>query len=178
MIRQIEKDPPGRTAWAGKVALWILMLTVALLFGSISLLFLATHRSGQLTIPSLFFLSTLILGASSLLLHLGLRRTAQGDYRRWLGAAMLLGVIFLVSQGWAWYELYGAGLYMQTDRGAAFLYLLTGLHGLHIVGGLLFLRYVWMPVPQRTRYLEMAVFFWDFLGVLWCYLLGLLMLNL
>ncbi|RMG56486.1 MAG: hypothetical protein D6722_26410 [Bacteroidetes bacterium] len=164
-------------ALAGKMGLWILMVTIILLFGTLGLAFLfSTRPDTSLQVPPLFFLSTLILAISSFLLHKGWQDRERG--RTLLGPAAGLGVVFLATQAVAWVQLYQAGGDWMLNRKAAFLYLLTGLHAAHLVGGLIFLAVVWRSYARRGRRLhESALFFWHFLGVLWVYLLVLLLVQ-
>lgn len=171
--------PDSPASLAGKMGLWILMLTIILLFGTLGLAFLfSTRPETPLPIPPLFYASTFVLALSSFLLHRGWQRQDGGVQRTWLGPGIGSGVLFLVLQGVAWVQLYTSGWDFIQSRKAAFLYLLTGLHAAHLVGGLLFLLYVWRTYARRGRDLhESALYFWHFLGVLWLYLLAIMVVN-
>jgi cytochrome c oxidase subunit 3 len=61
---------------------------------------------------------------------------------RWLGLSALLGVLFIAGQLAAWRQLVHAGVYLPSTLQSGFFYILTGLHGLHIVGGVIALGFV------------------------------------
>ena len=79
-----------------------------------------------------------------------------------------------------WQALSARGLFLASNPANSFYYVLTAGHGLHLLGGLLSLGYVWLRVraPQRwaTReaVIEAAALYWHFMDVLWIYILGLL----
>jgi len=91
--------------------------------------------------------------------------------------ATVLGVVFLAGQILAWRQLAATGIFLASSPHSSFFYLLTGAHGVHILGGLIALFYA-VGKTRTTGSVE-AVFepaatFWHFLGVLWLYLLVLL----
>ncbi len=170
----------GNAGMVSKMGIWLLMITVALLFGAISLLFLSTQDSTvRYQIPWGFYMNTGILLLSSILLHIGwLGRSAKGRVTL-LPITILVGVIFLLGQGFAWYQLIDQGMGISNaGPKISYLYILTGLHAVHLIGGLLFLVYVWITYAKRgRRYVEVAIYFWHFLGVLWIYLLAVMLVN-
>ena len=94
--------------------------------------------------PSVWVSTMLLLLASGLLIR-GARRTRAGALdgsRKDILLALAMGAAFLVSQATAWTALRDAGLFVATNPASSFIYLLTGLHGLHIVGGLVALGWV------------------------------------
>ena len=170
----------GNASMVNKVGIWLLMITITILFGSLGLGFMmTTHTEGSLSLPWIFYANTLVLLISSLLLHFGWVNRIKKGKTIMLKTTLALGVLILISQSFAWYQLYAAGLEI-TGAGLkiSYLYILTGLHAAHIIGGLLFLLYVKVNYHKKGRkYLETAVFFWHFLGVLWLYLLVMMVLN-
>jgi cytochrome c oxidase subunit 3 len=164
---------------ARKMALWLLMVSVTLLFGALGLAYLSTTaREARISVPPLFVWNTLALVMSSVLLHSGWvkRKRFEG---RLMAITLVLGGVFLVAQAFAWYQLYAQGLFLNgVSRKISFLYVLTGIHAAHLVGGLAFLAFAWYQLRQgKHTYYESAVYFWHFLGVLWIYLLGMLFIN-
>lgn len=165
-----------------RMSLWLLMITIILLFGTLSVVFLLVEKPDasafNLHIPSVFYLNTLALALSSLLLHRGLEKLkSQEEISLW--PALVLGIAFLAGQIWGWIEMNSEGLYFQQSHPkVSFLYVLTGLHGLHLIGGLIFLGVLefWRKA-NKPRLLDMAVYFWHFLGVLWVYLLIILLVE-
>ena len=89
--------------------------------------------------------------------------------------------VFLAGQLWAWQQLNAAGYYLTTNPANAFFYLLTALHGLHLLGGL----WVWARTSVRLQRgaavrevrlsVELCTVYWHFLLVVWLVLFGLLL---
>src|SRR5919107_4430981 len=103
--------------------------------------------------PSFVYLSTGLIILSSL--TFARAKTALGHkepaaYRLWLGVTLLLGLGFLASQVLAWRELVGRGLYLASNPHSSFFYVLTGLHGLHLAGGIIGLGYL-LARARRER---------------------------
>lgn len=183
---------------------------MGLLFASLAMLFAATiigvmvvrfapggERWGGLGVPSALYLSTALLAASTVALERAvgrLRRGEQRSFRRWLRTTWWLGVAFVVAQGFSWWRL---GRMLEGPAGAEasrigeasvaallpaawIVVVLTALHALHVVGGL-----VAMGVSVRHaaagRYtasawsgLRLARAYWHFLAVVWIALLATL----
>src|SRR5579884_2348978 len=100
--------------------------------------------------------------------------------QRALRATAVLGGLFVVGQLAAWKQLAAQGIYLATNPHSAFFYLMTGVHGLHLLGGLVALAVV-LVRAARGRYTPEAhggltafALYWHFLDVLWVYLFVLL----
>lgn len=174
-----QSDSSEASQLSGKMGVWLLMITITILFGALSLAYMTVGQTSiQLQIPWSFYLNTGILVLSSIMLHYGWVKRHRVGKGIILRPAVWLGIIFLVSQGFAWYQLYQHGMEIDSSQKISFLYLLTGLHAAHLVGGIGFLAYVWATYQRKGRqYLETAVYFWHFLGILWVYLLCVLVAN-
>ena len=177
MMNQNSGDtlPDPRTQMAGKTGLWILMITIIILFGTLTFAFLASARKGIiLDLPYAFYGNTIFLLLSSWFVHRSMEHEGERR-RRSLLLSLGMGVLFLIGQAFAWVVLIQNGLHFTgSGREISYVYLLSGLHALHILAGLLFLAFVYRK--GNAHRLEMAVFFWHFLGVLWLFLLMVLSL--
>jgi heme/copper-type cytochrome/quinol oxidase subunit 3 len=120
--------------------------------------------------------NTLVIGASSLALHLAARALRALDargLRRWLFAAAGLGVLFLLLQVLQWSLLLKAGLtFTGTTYGTTF-YVLTGVHAAHAFSGALWLlvialrqKELWVP-DRRQKTFEVCALYWHFVGLVW-----------
>ena len=89
--------------------------------------------------------------------------------RQWLIATLLLGLAFLAGQVGVFSQLASAGLYLNTGRQASFYYVLTALHGLHVLGGIAALA--WTARQMKAAALETTAIYWHFMSGLWLYLL-------
>ena len=161
-----------------KLGIALLMLTIIVLFTTLGAAFVRANKHIQFELPVLFYINTLILLGSSIFLHMAWTGKQEDKARLFVSLAVIFGLGFLISQGIAWGQLYGSGIDLaNSGQMASYLYVLTGLHALHIVGGLGFLAYVYFAYEGNGKnYLESALFFWHFLGLLWIYLICLLLI--
>ena len=93
---------------------------------------------------------------------------------------MLLGLCFLAAQLVLWKSLVASGFYINKNHHSGYAYIFTGLHGAHLIGGLIALGYVmlrerskWTAVRRRVS-VDATVLYWHFLDILWIYLLALI----
>lgn len=155
------------------------MITVTILFGALSLAYFGSPKTGTLSIPSLFYLNTVLLVASSVCLQVGWNKRAHFSGKQYVHLAILFGACFLIAQGIAYWELAERDLWItEATREVQYLYVLSGLHALHLIGGIIFLAVVHGPTGKASeKRAELALFFWHFLGVLWIYLLLVMLLG-
>jgi cytochrome c oxidase subunit III len=105
-----------------------------------------------------------------------------GDERSfpWLGVTVVLGLGFLFGQWMAWKELAYRGFFLATSPSSSFVYLLTGVHALHLVGGVVALLYAAVsalmrrPVEARRIVVDITAWYWHFMALLWIYVFALL----
>jgi cytochrome c oxidase subunit 3 len=167
------------------------LTSVTMLFLGLTSAYFFRQGSGlsvrSIQMPALLVVNTLILAASSVTMERARRAVqfagnglASRTLGLSLGATLLFGIVFVVGQLAVWRQLADKGIYLSTNPHSSFFYLLTGLHGLHLLGGVVALSYLfsrtWRPggVPPDTRSVEVAAIYWHFMGVLWLYLLMLL----
>lgn len=134
--------------------------------------------------PSILWFNTGLLIAASVAMQMA-RKTAEGgggSLRLRVAAAGVLAIAFLLGQWLAWNALQVAGYYATSNPANAFFFLLTGLHGVHLAGGLL----VWARTMWRSgrvdeedrvqRSIALCSLYWHYLLLLWLVLFAL-MLN-
>ena len=98
----------------------------------------------------------------------------------WLGATLVLGLGFLAGQYVAWRDLMARGIYMSGTPSSSFFYILTGMHAIHLLGGILALFYALFVVrghhgfDRRRVTLDVTSWYWHSMTVLWVYILFLL----
>jgi cytochrome c oxidase subunit 3 len=98
----------------------------------------------------------------------------------WLAITIVLGLAFLVGQWTAWKQLAANGFYVATTPSSSFVYLLTGAHAVHLMGGVLALLVAGMfallrlPVTTRSIVVDVTAWYWHFMAALWVYILCLL----
>ena len=169
---------PARTGvWAGIAA--ITMMFAA--FVSALLVRQGEADWVRVQLPPILYVNTLALMASSVTLERA--RARGGETRsRWLSITLVLGLLFLGGQVLAWRSLVAQGLYLATSPASAFVYVLTAVHGTHLLGGIAALVYVRRraqrdPGPGAAGALAAAAGYWHFLTVLWVCLLLILTLR-
>ncbi|HEU0310819.1 MAG TPA: cytochrome c oxidase subunit 3 [Sphingomicrobium sp.] len=130
--------------------------------------------------PPLLWINSFVLLLSSVaweVARAGLRQGQADILRRALYGAGVLGILFLVGQLLLWREFSQTGYYASANPANAFFYLITGLHGLHIAGGLFF----WARAVRGMRAgadvklpVELCAVYWHFLLLVWALMLALL----
>ena len=116
---------------------------------------------------------TAVLIVSSFTLHVAVGAARGEDRRRavrWMTVTLVLGVLFVANQGLEYAE---ADFSISSHAYGSIFYLLTGFHGLHVIGGLLFMGAVIWMISGRTRRapavptMEMCAYYWHFVDVVW-----------
>jgi cytochrome c oxidase subunit 3 len=148
-------------------------------------------------LPMLLVVNTCVLLLSSVGMELARRQTrrelaalpsaeeagATGKEREqvtWLGMTVALGLLFLYGQWMAWRQLAARGFYVSTTPSSSFVYLLTGTHAVHLMGGVLALLVAGLfallrrPVTTRSIVVDVTAWYWHFMAVLWVYIFCLL----
>jgi len=103
--------------------------------------------------------------------------------KRWLAIGGTLGLAFLVGQLAAWRQLVNAGVYLPSTLQSSFFYILTGLHGLHLLAGIVVLGIVLVMALKnrlsavRHEPLKLFATYWHVMDALWIYLFLLLLLT-
>jgi heme/copper-type cytochrome/quinol oxidase subunit 3 len=141
----------GDTALFGLLAF---LGTVSMLFIGFTSAYMIRRTSVDwrpLRAPGILWANTAALAASSLALQVARRRLREWDLRSvlpWVAATGALGVLFLAGQVLAWRSLAAQGVFLATNPHSSFFYMLTGLHGLHLLGGLAWFAVVLVRVRR------------------------------
>ncbi len=179
MIRETQRAEAGRLAVSSaQLGVWIFLATATMLFAGFTSAYLVRQTGSDwrpIPLPPLLWLNTGVILASSFSLERGRARLHARSGRRWLLAAWLLGIAFLAGQVMAWKFLADRGVYLPTNPHSSFFYILTGVHGLHVMGGLAALASVFlirkhMPAGRWEQRLKVCATYWHFVGALWLYL--------
>ncbi len=191
-IRSV-KDYSGEPTRTG---IWVGLAAIAMTFAALTSALYVREGAAtdwhHIVLPPILFFNTLALVASSFTLEIARRRVASfmrgEEIRRsvpmlWLQLSMLLGLVFVVGQYLAWLNLRAQGLYLPTNPNSSFFYVLTGVHVVHVLGGLGGLtRVIWkFRSPSRLlrrSTIDATSYYWHFMGMLWIYLLGVLWIKL
>jgi cytochrome c oxidase subunit 3 len=169
-----------------RIALTIFLVVVSVIFSLLAVSYYIRMDLGDwvpMSDPSLLWLNTALLIVSSIFFQLA-RNTAQGTdllrTRKLFVGAGLFAVLFVIGQTVAWQQLTSNGFTVSNSPASSFFYLLTGMHVLHIVGGL----WVWSKTTFRfygqselskvKLNIELCTTYWHFLLVLWIFIFAVL----
>jgi cytochrome c oxidase subunit III len=109
-------------------------------------------------------------------------RVSENMEMPWLSTTIALGLLFLFGQWMAWKQLEANGFYVATTPSSSFVYLLTGAHAIHLMGGVVALLAAGMLALLRRRMttqsvvVDVTAWYWHFMAVLWVYIFCLLKL--
>ncbi len=174
-----------------KFALWIAMASMTMMFGAFTSAYIVRQSAGnwlEFELPNIFFVSTVVLLVSSLTLHTAYRSFVNNmeiRYKSLLVVSFLLGITFLILQYLGWTSLFSVGIDLKGNPSGSFLYVITGMHALHIVGGLAamlvgvliaFTRKYKITQRRKINF-ELTLQYWHFVDLLWVYLLIFLYLS-
>jgi cytochrome c oxidase subunit 3 len=183
-----------KSAKGSESGIWIALFAITMSFAAFtSALFIrqASTDWTHLAAPPILFATTAILLFSSATMELSRRaidaRSApQLNERRkalvLLAVTLLLGLAFVAGQYSAWRHLAAQGLYLATNPNSSFFYLLTGVHALHVLGGVAALLYLLAQFGARhsvrRNLVNGVAIYWHFMAALWLYLLVVICVRL
>jgi cytochrome c oxidase subunit 3 len=172
---------------AGQTGLWLFLAVVSSMF----LLFIVSYYTRsqfpdweKLTDPNILWVNTGLLLLASVALQLAsnaAKRDAASTLRNALIASSLLTVAFVGGQLVAWEQLISAGYYVQGNPSTAFFYLVTGLHAIHLLGGLWYMLLVVIRLNRKQQHekalksVALCATYWHYLLLVWLVLFALLL---
>ncbi len=137
--------------------------------------------------PGYFYYSTVVMLVSSITIQLALKafkERSMKQYRRLITVTALLGTAFVVLQWLGFRELWNSGIDFKGSGAGQFLYIIFGLHALHVLGGVIALVVMFIKAfSSRIRNynpvsIELASTYWHFVDLLWVYLFVFFILTL
>jgi cytochrome c oxidase subunit 3 len=174
---------PGRAVSpppAAKVGLGVFLAVAACLFSLMTAAYFMRQDSPDWQappMPGVLLFNTITLIAASVTIEMAHFAAMQGARKRletWLVASAALSLLFVLGQLWAWRDLIAAGVYAAGNPANAFFYLLTGAHGLHLIGGLVAMAGAIGKVRDQLRTpaslaasVELCAIYWHFLLFVW-----------
>jgi cytochrome c oxidase subunit 3 len=189
-LKIVEEAKKPLSMHPKKFALWLFMASVIMLFGAWTSAYLVKRADvgwSEIVLPSQLWVNTLIIALSSVSMILASHAAKSDNIKRVkvaLTATLVLGVAFLIGQLLAYRDMVDLNQYFTGGNVShSFMYVLTGVHGVHIISGLVFLAilladayHVKVHSKSLIR-LQMCATYWHFLGGLWLYLFVFLVLN-
>lgn len=188
----VIKAPKGNLAMhPKKFIVWLFIVSIVMIFASLTSAYIVRQAEGDwlyFDIPFIFYISTGVIILSSFTMHLAYLQTKRDNIKGvklWLVITTILGFIFLVTQWQGWKELQELGVFfagLEANVSGSFFYVISGLHGAHIVSGIVYLLIILLATfryqihsKSLTR-MQMCATFWHFLDGLWVYLFFFLLL--
>jgi len=180
-----------------KLGIWVFLASEVMLFGGLfsAYVFLRmaapvgefAYWGSKLSIP-MATVNTLVLISSSVTVIMSWASLKMKDfekYKMYMGLTLLCALIFLVIKYFEYTGKFHHGIYPSSSTFMAIYFTLTGLHGLHIIGGMIVMGYFWLPAGNKmwhsepdhfTNRIEVAGLYWHFVDLVWIFLFPILYL--
>ena len=184
-----EELRPDTGLYNAKLGIWLFLASEVMLFGGLFSAYImlrlsdpnwANYGQSALNVP-LATLNTIVLITSSVTMVMSwvaLKLNDLKKYSMYMGLTLLCSFGFLVIKYIEYTSKFEHGLYPSTNNFLAVYFTLTGLHGLHVIGGIFVNGYffgpgkkMWKTEPERfTNRIEVAGLYWHFVDLVWIFL--------
>lgn len=165
-----------------KFALWLGIASIIMLFAALTSAFIVRSAAAEwieFKLPGIFLFTTVIILMSSATMHwayISHKRYNYTNFKIATALTFLLGLAFIVGQYEGWFKLAAIGMFLDGNPSGSFVYVISFVHLIHIVGGLvalavLFVRSLIRPFhPRQLLGIELTTTYWHFVDILWIYL--------
>ena len=180
---KVDKEPQETLSMDPmKFILWLFLVSIIMLFASQTSAYLVRRAEGnwlEFEMPKIFWYSTGVLIASSLAMQWAYFAAKKDQFKTLkiaISITFVLGLVFLWMQFEGWKQLVAMNVYFVGNPSGSFFYVFTGLHGFHIISGLIVLLYALRAVfrlkvhSKSLRQIQICSTYWHFLDLLWLYL--------
>ena len=174
---------------AKKFALWLFIVSICMLFAGLTSAYIVKKSDGrwlQFDMPDMFLYSTLVLVLSSVAMHWTYLKAKDNSLKAvkiGITATAAIAIAFFYMQYLSWVKLVAQDVFLVGNPSGSFVYIFSGLHLDHLIGGLVFLLVVYLDTMNYKVHsksmlaIEMCTTYWHFLGGLWIYLYLFLVMN-
>ena len=171
-----------------KFTLWVGIGSILMMFAGLTSAYIVKRNQANwatFELPLAFWYSTAAILLSSLTVNMAVRsfkERAMSRYRMLMAATMILGVLFIVLQVLGFQQLWAKGITLQGNVSYSFLYVIVGLHAVHVIGGVVALIVMSLQAfSSRVRNysivpVELISTYWHFVDILWLYVLVFLIM--
>jgi len=183
-----EREDTG--LYNAKLGIWLFLASEIMLFGALFSTYIILRtgdttwmtvvKGAHLNIPlATFNTAILILSSVTFVMSwVSLKQKNLVSFTRYMGITLFCSFVFLFIKYIEYESKFSAGHYPSTHNFYAVYFTMTGLHGLHIVGGIIVNAYLWLPGakmwntdPDRfTNRIEVAGLYWHFVDLVWIFL--------
>ncbi|WP_240676111.1 cytochrome c oxidase subunit 3 [Botryobacter ruber] len=175
-----------------KFALILIIVSIVMMFAAFTSAYIVRRAEGnwlEFELPNILFIDTVIILLSSVSMqwaYFAARNNKLGVLKTMLLLTFGLGVAFLAGQFDGWAELVRNNVFFggtESNPAGSFLYVLTGVHGFHLISGLIFILAVLIASfrykvhSKNMLRIQLCTIYWHFLGALWLYLYIFLRIN-
>jgi heme/copper-type cytochrome/quinol oxidase subunit 3 len=193
-IPYTSEPRPDTGLYNAKLGVWLFLASEVMLFGALfsSYVLLRTSapvwpRGAEILDIPVAFVNTLVLIASSVTMVMSwasLKMNQLGKFRLYMGLTILCAFIFLGIKAYEYGTKFTHHHYPADSTFLGIYFVLTGLHGIHVIGGLIVNSYLWGPGrkmfatdPDRfANRVEVAGLYWHFVDLVWIFLFPVLYL--
>ncbi|MFN8336931.1 MAG: cytochrome c oxidase subunit 3 [Cyclobacteriaceae bacterium] len=187
-IKIVEEPKQPMTMNPKKFGMWLFMVTVFMVFAALSSAYIVRRAEGNWSyfeLPALFWVNTVVILISSITLqwaYVSAKRDNLESVKIATIITAILGIGFMVGQYFAWADLVTNSIHLVGNPSGSFVYIISGLHGAHVLGGVIYLLILLgstqkgLVHSKSLNRIEMCATYWHFLGGLWLYLFLFLLL--
>ncbi|MCB0633451.1 MAG: cytochrome c oxidase subunit 3 [Saprospiraceae bacterium] len=168
-----------------KFALWVACASILMMFASLTSAYIVRRAGGnwlEFQLPAVFYFNTLTIVLSSITLQGAYRAFKKQNfslYKILLVVTLILGLLFVGLQYQGWTTLAAEGVPLRTNPSGDFVYVLSAIHAVHVLGGIAVLIVAGLHAytlpekvtPARKLRFELTLTYWHFVDFLWLYLL-------
>ena len=189
-LKIVENPVKPITMHPKKFALWLFMVSIVMLFASLTSAYIVKRGDGNwrlFELPELFWYLSGVIIVSSVFMFIAVNAARKDNFNTLKGSlslTFLLGIAFLIGQIYSGKSLIEDNVYfVGGNPSESFIYVLAGVHWFHLISGLIFIGVILFNVFKYKIHskamvrLEMCATYWHFLGALWLYLFAFLMFN-
>jgi len=173
----------GKKLHPHKFTLWVAIASILMMFAGLTSAFIVkSNQVGwrEIKMPRIFWVSTCAILLSSVAIQMALRSFKQRQmsrYRLLIGVTLLLGISFVVLQWLGFQQLWAQKITFKGSGAGQFLYVIFGLHAIHVIGGIIVLLVMFLKAffgkikLYSSTPVEVTATYWHFVDLLWIYLL-------
>lgn len=184
MITTVQTNEPKRIH-PHKFTLWVGIGSIVMMFAALTSAYIVKKNQSswlEFDLPRIFWYSTVVILVSSMTLHLAtkaFKAREMGRYRTLVTLTAVLGLLFIIMQALGFQDLESRNIALtgiKSNSAASFLFVITGLHMVHVLGGVIALLIIFIRAysVKMKNYsslpLELVGTYWHFVDLLWIYL--------
>lgn len=188
-IKPTQHKDPEYVINPSKFVLWLLIVASVMLFAAFTSAYIVRRGEGNWLIfdlPKLFTYNTVVIILSSVFMqwsYMAAKKDNLGTLKITLLITLALGIAFGAGQWYAWKELVANKIFLVGNPSESFIYIISGVHLFHMVGGLVFLLIIigktfqFKVHKKNLLSINLCTTYWHFLGFVWVYLYFFFTLN-